>query len=93
MHIKVKHHDFHSSFTLTGVVGFNTYFGTTKSFHDAGTDELFSILQRCKLLWPHFLPCLHACGVESSGSQGAPDPLLSNCDGCLQMLLLGTCLS
>lgn len=34
----------------SGVVGFNTYFGTTASFHDAGTDELFSIIQRCKLL-------------------------------------------
>ena len=29
-----------------GVVGFGTDFGTTASFSDAGTDELFSIIQK-----------------------------------------------
>ena len=61
---------------LAGVVGFDTYFGTTKSFDDAGTDELFSIIQRCKL--PYLLVSCMQCYVART------------CNSCFPGVLLGT---
>lgn len=42
--------------TLAGLVGFAKDYGTTRSFKDTGTDELFFILQSSALLLPQHEP-------------------------------------